>query len=621
MAESLPSKKISVADVPEVLDFRANFVYNFYTPDEKINSFGNAPTKFLQRPSETFTADFIETLDFNRFTPRYVEFFWQPIVVGNKTSNTANGLKFQRNDIATKISIKENLQKIYYEDDFSFKDYTSLHFQDIDTSTTMQFIVKKAYENMVGNSSNNNSLQDKAKALNAATSTEVGSNLLSNSFNSFSALNINFFDRNKQQIINDKIRKLGNVKSSIQINNKLIQDILSTAAFEDNINPLTNETKTILDNSKNIQEVSCRTRDSNLITTEEYDFQIDKPYTSFELNSSGHDSILQTIGYIIEKYEVLPDGTIDTLAPIIVETPEATTTVDLQVKYDATYFYQIRTVAYIEIQAYNLETNKIMVVGFLVASKPKRTLDIKCEELSPPPPPSDFNITWDYTKNLPRILWSFPPNTQRDIKYFQIFRREAINQPFQLIKMYDFNDSIIKTEPNENLIHTELIEKVYNPNIGQTTPPTFFYDQEFTKESSYIYALCSIDAHGLSSNYSMQLHIKFDKITSKLIVQLISIAGAPKPYPNVYINVDSFVDTIKDEGHKQIKIIFNPEYIRVFNSQNQDLELLKTNSEDFYQLQLINVDLQQEQKIKISLKDKRVNYNNQQPGNTKFFEK
>ena len=70
-------------------------------------------------------------------------------------------------------------------------------------------------------------------------------------------------------------------------------------------------------------------------------------------------------------------------------------------------------------------------------------------------------------------------------------------------------------------------------------------------------------------------------------------------------NRDTFVDTIKDSGHNKMQIIFDPEYLRVFNSDGDNLKLLRTGRASFYKMNLINVDLQEQQSIEIKLSDKR----------------
>ena len=83
------------------------------------------------------------------------------------------------------------------------------------------------------------------------------------------------------------------------------------------------------------------------------------------------------------------------------------------------------------------------------------------------------------------------------------------------------------------------------------------------------------------------------------------MAGAPKAYPNAYLMRDTFVDTIRDSGHKKVKIIFSPEYLQVLDSKGNDLKLIKSDNDAKYILQLINIDLQEQQVIDLSLADRR----------------
>jgi hypothetical protein len=109
----------------------------------------------------------------------------------------------------------------------------------------------------------------------------------------------------------------------------------------------------------------------------------------------------------------------------------------------------------------------------------------------------------------------------------------------------------------------------------------------------------------------LQFQVGFDKFENRLIKKLVSISGAPKQYPNAYLNADTFVDTIKDSGHRNIQIVFNPDHLNLFTSQGSDLKFLKTSRVDGkYRLQMINVDLQAQQSIDITLQDSRLTVNN-----------
>jgi hypothetical protein len=147
------------------------------------------------------------------------------------------------------------------------------------------------------------------------------------------------------------------------------------------------------------------------------------------------------------------------------------------------------------------------------------------------------------------------------------------------------------------------------PELVERVPDfiAFYLDREFGKDSKCIYAVSSVDAHGLCSNYSLQFEVSFDKFENKLVKRLISVSGAPKQYPNAYLNADTFVDTMKDSGHTNIQVVFNPDYLKLVTGENSDLRLLKTDRVNGkYRLQLINIDLQSQQSVDITLQDSRL---------------
>jgi hypothetical protein len=117
--------------------------------------------------------------------------------------------------------------------------------------------------------------------------------------------------------------------------------------------------------------------------------------------------------------------------------------------------------------------------------------------------------------------------------------------------------------------------------------------------------VCSVDAHGLSSAYSIQFFVKFDRFKNKLIKELVSNSGAPKAYPNMNLLTDTFVDSIRDSGHKKLRVVFNTEFLKVADSKDNDLKVLKTSDNSKYRFQMINIDLQEQKVFDISLVDRR----------------
>lgn len=319
---------------------------------------------------------------------------------------------------------------------------------------------------------------------------------------------------------------------------------------------------------------------------------------------------VKVIGFLIQKTEILQDGTTKDFPNIFIDNPkDFSTFIDKEVRYGAVYNYKIRSIALVKscISVYNKfnNTQEAMIADYVILSDGS-SISAQCVENIPPPEPVRVNAFIDFKYRAPVITWEFPLNKQRDIKRFQIFKRKTINEPFVLIAEYDFDDSIYRIEPNE--IAEE--KNVYRLSI----PYKRYRDRKFNLNfDSAIYAIAAVDAHGLSSGYSAQIKIKYDKYTNRLIKDVVSFKSAPKPYPNLYIDEDFFKDIITSSGKKRCNIYFDPEYYRLYKKtknendqvEHQDLEYLKTSDTDFnYTLQLINIDLQEQQEIKIKIADR-----------------
>ena len=97
-------------------------------------------------------------------------------------------------------------------------------------------------------------------------------------------------------------------------------------------------------------------------------------------------------------------------------------------------------------------------------------------------------------------------------------------------------------------------------------PKTSFIDKSFTMGSRPIYAIASVDAHGMTSNYSSQISVYYDKIKNRMESKLVSREGAPKPYPNIYLEEDTFKDNIKVSSYDRMHVFFDPEYYDLVKS-------------------------------------------------------
>jgi hypothetical protein len=119
--------------------------------------------------------------------------------------------------------------------------------------------------------------------------------------------------------------------------------------------------------------------------------------------------------------------------------------------------------------------------------------------------------------------------------------------------------------------------------------------------------VCCIDAHGLTSNYGAQFEIWFDQFKNQLMKRLVSHSGAPKPYPNMYLEADAFVDTIKVNGptSRRLKLYFNPEYYAIENSDGNLQKVVSTVQDGgCYKFQFINVDSQKSQIVTVNVDDR-----------------
>ena len=104
----------------------------------------------------------------------------------------------------------------------------------------------------------------------------------------------------------------------------------------------------------------------------------------------------------------------------------------------------------------------------------------------------------------------------------------------------------------------------------------------------------------------MQLEVTYDRYRNRVNTRVISRSNAPKPYPNIFLNQDTFVDTMKMSGYTRLKVYFNPEYIAVADQNGRDMEHVKFNnsSEDnTYKLMITNTDFQQSQTLDIKIND------------------
>lgn len=602
---SNPSEILREINIPEISGPTSEFVYNFYVKDERVS-----PPLSLDLPLNK--------------SPRYVIMSWNLPKVSDFIIDSSQELKSQPNN--SSLSISQNSEKIVSEDNFFNPGYINHTFSNVDAieqgstdlenysriarhdaesiSKMSKYQIKEMAESKVDDSYSRY-LSDVAEAYSSLTDFPKTS------------LGLRVFD--KEGIPNDKDDLLASISNSLSLNMKIngavVPDIFNDSrAKNDSANlerlrvSYANSLKVI--RSENLQ-ISAVQNDCSKTTS----LNLTQP--------------VKLVGYVIDRFIVNQDG-IRKDSTFYVEDIQQTQFVDKTPLYGVTYIYSVRVVASVKILSYDASGVIVDVSTVYVSSRPT-SFPVECFEYTPPPEPDNIRFTFDYVKRNLTIHWDTPVNPQKDIKQFQIFRRKSIREPFELIAQYGFDRSI--AGPNGDRYKTgERVDAnnyksmkqedkylVIDTNPGQENEkPVYMHvdedftvDPEFYVSSEYIYALSSIDAHGMISNYSSQHYVTFDPYKNRLMSKVICDAGSPRQYPNMKLKMDAFRDVISASGDaaRQIKVYFTPEYLSVRDDSKPTPRITKivegqnVNSNSYYLLQLINLDNQKVQMLKINIRD------------------
>lgn len=611
MSTSLPSKEIFAVDVPEVKNFQLQFKYNFFVPDEKVREVSGIPANLLRKSTGEIEADQIKHLETR--VPRHVIFNWSKVHInepGNRTLDVDTRARAFRSS-GLKNYISQNYSKIVTEDHFSSHNFIGVTFHDGE-------IDKKAY-NLVSGSYLQLTLSEE-------TDTNVSPTMAAAKLNSITPQTIkpHFFYRSLaepklayggQQFVvsksgnrsqadgpriahNEYMNRLKSAYLNAQINSKFLHNITSRN-IKDPSSPFNVDLHSLNKLGKKLS-TSMKHKIGHTIT--ETEFKTIVPFINLKVDKTAHHQQrkpAEIVGYVIDKWEVSANGAVKQLEPIIIDNVDAQVAIDSRVKYDQQYCYSIRSVALFHIPAIDHETSEVATIQVLISSRSSNKLYVTVHDDVAPPPPADLKFNWNYEDDKLLVHWAFPPNSQRDIKKFQVFRRSSIEEPYELLKEYNFDDSVVKAQQRE-IIAPHLIENL-------SAPATYYVDDDFTKDSKYMYAVCSIDAHGLTSCYSAQFELSFDRFKNALQKKLMSHSGAPKSYPNMYLEGEGFVDVARVEGAytKKLSVYFVPQYYQLTDERGRVHKMLSTKQAGgSYKINFLNVDNQKSETMTILIDDK-----------------
>ena len=594
---SEPSTPVFFLRVPSPDELKSDFIYNYYVYDESTNALAGIPKALTTTPIGQLIVD---TAAFSIRAPRYVKLTWKIPVCSD------SNLSLQK-----EFLIKDNLTKIATEDSFVSSRFISRQFSSIDDienayrdinnnidigtsqATVIDNYVSTLLNEYVETQDEDNLTQLRKHVTEAIESIEKLAD------RPFFTLGINFLNDSGQQIVDtsgfDRLVSSMPI-SQVKIRSMVLSDILiSSSLSPSDISDI---------NTYNLYNNSSYDKDKVVVQP----IKIVKKDT----NDTNNNAVTGLVGYIIEKYELTNEGFIKTKV-VPIENISIDNYIDLEVKYNATYYYIIKTIGQISAEGYDTQNNEISNITYYVSSKPISTKS-SCIENVPPPPPVDINFVWDYTVRKLKIVWGLPVNSQRDIKQFQVFRRKTINDPFELIRQKSFDYSTKKymtgeiidgNRSNISQDNATFIDYEKSPSM-MYIDDDFVIDIELFSSSKFIYTTASIDAHGMISNYGSQFEITFDFFKNTIVKKFISNSGAPRQYPNLYLDIDLFKDVIKTDGEKstKMKIYFMPEYFKLkYNNDNIQTMLGTKQQNAFYKMQFINLQNQKSDSLKITIND------------------
>jgi len=615
MSISQPSREIYVIDVPESKELQGTFFYNFFVPDESVNETGGVPLNVLARQGSEIDSSFIQ-YSITR-APRFVQLsFIAPKLadVGNQVSDKLmRDNAFRTTGMQDGSLILRNIGKVVNEDDFASNNYVSVHFHDGDVDKKVHQLVSGSISqlSLSEDVDQNNSPYKLAQRLIPMLPKSISPHWLTQALtdpqNSYGGR----FNAKKQETgavkrgaLRSYFQRLAAVGINTQINVKLLDELINKTIDD----PTSTNAADIMHMHGYAKQVKQAVNQRFTTAVSESDYKTFVPFIDVKRHDTSPHAekyAPQIVGYIIDKFEILSDGSTKVHSPIIIDSPYVTSTADFRVKFNANYCYTVRTVALLTMPAIDEDSGGLAMIKVLISSKPSNKIYVSTLKLRNPPPPADVNFVWNYETDKLMVTWAFPVTSERDVKQFQVFRRENIDHCFELQKVYNFDDSVV-TFPNPEIADTALVERL-------TSPATWWIDDEFKKDVNFakdkgmIYTICAVDAHAQTSNYSAQYRVWFDRFKNKLQKELISHAGAPKPYPNLYLEGDIFENTIRVSGPhtKRLKLFFNPEHYFLYDDNGRIQRTLSTNqSGGSYKLQFINLDNLKGHDLTINIDDR-----------------
>ena len=623
---SLVSVPVTYCNVPDPFEVKADFVYNFYVEDEdkNANPQPTSPIDYKLGLIDKDTLDSIETKERGSLSarvPRYV----RVKIATNTAGIPAVEIGELSNNLLETIRTNESGRSNYNIEGKISNDYiASLVLSDDGVKQRLQELVYRISTAVMQNGGLTGQMSDVdiAKEIDMMTSDDIDVTTVLDALSDNTIKGVRFTNQisgERYSKVDEKSALRYYVKFNADGYRKITRDIsvsnpfssffesdlLDKAADYEKKNPLTREIlfpSFSLNGTDSIENLQPSMKILSVGPEESVSARS-------SLSSMGYP-LVKHLGYIIEKSGVTPAGEYTSYDDVVSLNPNVSEFIDPNVIYGHTYFYRARQLYVVKFaQISSVEASgevKYRIVTTAIASSTPKPATVNCIENKIPLAPGTLICNFIYREgNGIRLDWAKPSNPARDIKKYQVFRRSSIRDPFEIIAEYDFTDPDYTMFDQRETIDPTLIKRVQSPQYSHMDP-------QFSRESSYIYAIASVDAHGFTSNYGTQVFVEFDRFSNKIKSRIISQAGAPKAYPNYYVDPteleeigsDRLIeDVIKDSGHGLMRIYFNPTAYSVASdddgSQVEPTILSKDRGK--YVFQVLNLDRQISKNLSVSI--------------------
>jgi hypothetical protein len=561
-------------------DFTVDFVYNYFKKDERVIIEEDEFDQNLNGQQLATVSRYVK-IDFKRHSE------WLGLDV------FTNHFK----ELISSSSLGEMIETAVLEDSVSPNSFFNLklrdnedvnNFYNLEKST----ILSNQQEDFITSATKNSNILEKENKKNILSEEKYASSILVDTdFNQ--PIDESGYYMNLSSSYMGAFGKTKNLKINVRIRRKYLSAMVKNLSNSPT-SPYSNELSDIYRNLSFIKRIPTGDTTDSIFGDE----------VLYDPDGSSTPEA-RVIGYVIEKYEAIIDDENKTTKvqrnSIFVKGTSQKTIIDRNVRYSGTYEYTVKTVVAVEIDALikqNEVESKARVLKIFVSAG-SNTRPIFCNERLPPKSPESLFFQYNFKEDALFINWEFPFNKQQDVKRFQIYRRSSLNEPFSLLREYNFDDSIVTDNYSPSSGNINNVKKLLYPKCS-------YFDHEFKETSKYIYAVAAIDARGLTSGYSDQFMVSYDRFTNTTNAKFISKSGAPKPYPNIFLEVDALPDVIKAQNANKISVFFTPECKSIQSFVDGELvpgDTFIDKDIGNYKIQLINTETQESANVVFSIEE------------------